>query len=241
MRAILMAAGIGSRLKMATRGPKCVLDVGGMPLVRHTVTMLLEHGISVAIVVGYHYEMVMKALEGLHVQYYYNPFYKVTNSMASLWFAREFIDPKEDLILGNADVYWDEDVLDLLLSDERDAVMLSDVSRVDKGDFFFRTENGRIIDYGKELKREERDCEYVGLARLKTAFLSHFKKHIDTCVEDELYTFWWENVLYRYGREYPIYALDVEGRFWGEIDYVTDYERILEYVNAGVGRKILQQ
>ncbi len=230
MRAILMAAGIGSRLNRPTREPKCVLKVGGEPLIRHTVRMLLGHGVKVAVVVGYRYEMVMKALEGLKVKYYFNPFYRVTNSMASLWFAREFIDPKEDLILGNADVYWDEDVLGLLLSDERDAVMLTDVARVDVGDFFFKTENGRVVSYGKELKREERDCEYVGLARIKSDFLNRFKQRMDKCVEDELYSFWWENVLYSYIDDYPIYALDVGGRFWGEIDYAEDYERILAHV-----------
>ena len=106
MKAILMAAGVGSRLSRAVRKPKCVLDVNGTPLVRHTVEMLLEHNISVAVVVGYQREMVYEALKGLDVKYYFNPFYKVTNSMASLWFARDFIDESEDIILGNADVFW---------------------------------------------------------------------------------------------------------------------------------------
>jgi len=113
------------------------------------------------VVVGYKREMVIEALEGLDVTFYYNPFYRATNSMASLWFARDFMDANDDLILGNADVFWDQDILDLLTSDEREAVMLSDISRVDVGDYFFRTENERIVAYGKELTREERDCEFA--------------------------------------------------------------------------------
>ena len=50
------------------------------------------------------------------------------------------------------------------------------------------------------------------------------------CIEDELYHLWWENVLYNYSKEYPVYALDVEDRFWGEIDYIEDYERILNHI-----------
>ena len=95
--------------------------------------------------------------------------------------------------------------------------------------YFFRTQDGIIVAYGKELKREERDCEYVGLARLKAGFIEGFKKRVDNCVSRELYDLWWENVLYIYSGEYPVHVQDVDGRFWGEIDYVSDYNRILEH------------
>ena len=232
MKAILLAAGVGSRLSRAVSKPKSVLDVNGEPLIRHTVRMLQRNNIEVAVVVGFMKEKVFEALEGLNVEFYYNPFYKVTNSMGSLWLARDFINPDEDLILGNADVFWDQDVLDLLLADERNAVMLSDESRVDVGDYFFKTENGRILQYGKELTREERDCEYVGIAKLKANFVSCFTDRIEKSVEDELYNMWWENVLYNYSRQYPVYALDVGSCFWGEIDYIEDYQRILDHVNS---------
>ena len=237
MKTILMAAGIGSRLSRVITKPKCVLEVDNTPLIRHTVQMLLRQGIEIAVVVGYKREMIYEALQGLDVHFYFNPFYKVTNSMGSLWFAREFIDSEQDIILGNADVFCDDDILELLLSDQRDAVMLSDASRVDVGDYFFKTENERIVAYGKELIRENRDCEYVGLARLKANFLDGFKTRIDECIEDELYTMWWENILYNYSMMYPVYALDVNGRFWGEIDYIEDYERILNHLRAQKEKK----
>ncbi len=232
MKAILLAAGVGSRLSRATPSPKSVLDVGGMPLIRHTVEMLMRNNIDVTIVVGFMKEMVYEALNGLDVNYCYNPFYKVTNSMGSLWLARNYISPGEDLILGNADVYWDQDILDLLLNDNRDAVMLADKSRVEVGDYFFKTHDSKIILYGKDLQLNERDCEYVGIAKLNANFVGGFKERINRCIEDELYHLWWENVLYNYSKEYPVYALDVGDCFWGEIDYIEDYQRIVDYVNA---------
>lgn len=232
MRAILMAAGVGSRLGQSVNQPKCTLDVNGEPLIRHTVRMLKANNIDVAIVVGYKKEMVMDALEGLNVTYFYNPFYKVTNSMGSLWFAKDFIDAKKQLILGNADVYWNQDILDMLVSDNRDAVMLSDASRVDCGDYFFQIEQDRIVQYGKHLTRENRDSEYVGLAKLNASFLPGFKKRLEQCVENEIYNMWWENVLYQYSKQIPVYALDVSGHFWGEVDYMNDYDRILNYVKG---------
>ena len=58
MRAILMAAGVGSRLSRSVKKPKCVLDVDEMPLIRHTVAMLRQYDIDCAVVVGYCREMV---------------------------------------------------------------------------------------------------------------------------------------------------------------------------------------
>ena len=42
---------------------------------------------------------------------------------------------------------------------------------------------------------------------------------------------WWENVLYEMTRERDVYVQDVGGRFWAEVDYIEDYERILEHRN----------
>ena len=37
MKAILMAAGMGTRIATKTNEPKCLLDIGNGPLIRHTV------------------------------------------------------------------------------------------------------------------------------------------------------------------------------------------------------------
>jgi len=233
MKAILMAAGIGSRLSRVVNKPKSILDIDGIPLIRRTVSLLQNAGIEVAVVVGYKKELISNALDGLNVTLFHNPFYRVTNSMGSLWLAKEFISPNEPLILGNADVFWTEDILDLLTNDQRDAVMLSDKTRVDVGDFFFQTDsNNAIVAYGKTLERHERDCEYVGLAKLSASFVNGFIQRLEKCVENEEYTLWWENVLYHHNSEFPIYALDVDGRFWGEIDYIEDYERIVNHIKT---------
>ena len=160
MKAILLAAGKGSRIsKNIPPIPKCTLDVGGQPLVLRTIQMLEKHGIACAVVTGYRHENIDEVLKDTNVKIYYNPFYDVTNSIGSLYFAKDFIDPNQDLLLGNADVFWTDDILDEILAAKEEVVMLSDRTRADDGDYFFGTENGIIRRYGKELKRGQRDCE----------------------------------------------------------------------------------
>ena len=90
MKAILLAAGRGTRISRIIKEiPKSTLPVDGTPLIRRSVTMLLDRNIKPIVCVGYCKEKIYEALEGLDVEYYYNPFYDVTNSIASLWFARK--------------------------------------------------------------------------------------------------------------------------------------------------------
>jgi choline kinase len=188
--------------------------------------------------VGYQSGVIFKALEGLPVTYYNNPFYDVTNSIASLWFARGAIGG-ESLIL-NADVFFQDDILGLILNSEHDATMLVDKTRVLMGDYFFRTtENGCIEKYGKELPLSERSSEYVGIAKISSAFAPAFLARLDRLVGEQRHASWWEDVLYSFAenKEKDIYTLDVEGRFWAEIDYFDDYERILKFIEKTDGSK----
>ena len=232
MKAILMAAGVGSRISRSVNKPKSTLEVDGVPLITRTVDMLLSKGIEVAVVVGFKSDDVRKALDGRDVHFYENPFFRVTNSMASLWFARDFLCD-DDLILANADVFWGEGIYESLMSDEDDIVMLADVSRANVGDYFFKVKGGLLVSYGKDLLPEDRDTEYVGMAKLKRDIVPRFKSNLEEMVGHERYDLWWENVLYEHISEMPVHIKDVSDYFWAEIDYIDDYERILEYLRTG--------
>ena len=229
MKAILLAAGLGSRLARNLEQPKSTFEVGGVPLLYRTVSMLKDNGIAVSIVVGYKKEYIFDVLKEFDIKYYYNPFYRVTNSMASLWFAREELTDGEDVILANADVFWEQGILDILLNDKHDAVLLGDRSKIDVGDYFFNTDGDRLVAYGKELDISERTCEYVGLAKISAGFVSTFAGNLQTLLDKEQYHLWWENALYEYNKKYPVFIEDVDGKFWGEIDSIQDYNRICTY------------
>lgn len=227
--AILMAAGCGTRISRKINNYcKCTLDIGGISLIRYTVRMLIEHGINVHVVVGYDAERVIKALEGLPVTFHRNYFYSITNSLVSLWFAKEALSG-DVVILGNADVYWEEALLKQLLADNRDNVMLCDTSRVEVGDYLFRVEDNKVVAYGKGNNCQGANCEYVGLAAIRGDMILQFRERLEQMVQNQHHGFWWEEVLYSMIRERPIWTKDVAGTFWAEIDYIEDYGRILEY------------
>ncbi len=228
MNAILMAAGRGTRISRSISDScKCALDIGGIPLIRHTVTMLLNHDIQPHIVVGYQQEQVRTALPGLPAVFWENPFYSVTNSLASLWWAREAL-VGDRVILGNADVFWEENLLTPLLDDPRDIVMLCDSSRVEQGDYLLRTENGAIKAYGK-VTVPGANSEYVGLAKVRGELIQTARATVEAMVKEQRHTCWWEQVFYDMTPRRDVWALDIAGSFWAEIDFIEDYQRVLAY------------
>jgi len=228
-KAILMAAGRGTRIsRQVSEKCKCTLGIGGISLIRHTVQMLLDHGIEVHLVVGFNKRQIRNSLVGLDVHYHENVFYSITNSLASLWFAREELTGDE-IILGNADVFWENNLLSILLEDKRDCVMLCDTSRVEEGDYLFNVTDGRVIGNGKGTDCPGANSEYVGLAKIQGDMIPKFREQLERLIEAQRCGDWWEQVLYNIKSEKPIWARDIAGHFWAEIDFIEDYERILEY------------
>lgn len=130
----------------------------------------------------------------------------------------------------NADVFCSNKIFDDIIDDKHDVIMLVDKSRINVGDYFFKTANDCIKKYGKNLPLEERSGEYVGISKICKSFLPIFIKRLDTIISHQEHGKWWEDVLYSFTEERDICTLDVNGEFWAEVDYYDDYERILNYV-----------
>ena len=234
MKALIFAAGRGTRISRYLGGnPKCTVDVGGEALIHYTVRLLKKHGVrEVALVVGYRQQAVRDALRDLDVHFYVNPFFDVTNSIASAWFARDFLS-RDELLFMNGDVFLEEALLkDLLVQECAGSVLFSDETRKEEADYKLYYENGRLLKYGKELTGNDVTGEYIGVARIDDGFVPQFSKKLDDMIAAQQHGVWWENVLYSLSDRQYVEVRDVAGRFWAEVDYIEDYERISAFVKA---------
>ena len=132
-KAIILAAGIGDRLRPFTdTTPKCLAPVGGVPLLVNALTHLAAVGIREAvIVVGHHkeviYERIGQTFEEMTVSYIEAADYDTTNNISSLWLARDHL--VEDVLLLEADVFFERALLSRLLSQGDGDDNLAAVSR----------------------------------------------------------------------------------------------------------------
>lgn len=237
MKALLLAAGRGTRISRYLDGnPKCTVELGnGQKLIEYTVQMLKRKGIKeIALATGYRHQVIERLLANTGVQFYYNPFFDVTNSIASMWFARDFLCD-DDILIMNADVFAEECVYDTLLASEKNPVLAFDSSRKEEADYKFYCPNGIVEKYGKELIGDEISGEYVGLAVLRRDYIGHFARKMEEMIQEQKHGLWWENVLYSMSATEKIFVEDINGMFWAEVDYIEDYNRIKAYVNVSIG------
>lgn len=154
MKVLILAAGRGTRISRYLSGkPKCTVDIGGgQCLIEYTIDLLHSRGIQdIGIVLGYEAQVIREVLADKGVSFFYNPFYDVTNSIASAWFAKEFLTG-DDLLIMNGDVYLEEKLLDRILAQGRSPVMFADESRRETADYKFFYEDGIL----KNMERADR-------------------------------------------------------------------------------------
>ena len=95
--------------------------------------------------------------------------------------------------------------------------------------YFFLCEDGILKKFGKELTRQERNCEYVGICVLRRDWVLRFHDQLCRMIESGEYDLWWENVLYSLADKEKIRVVDVDGIFWSEVDTIADYKRVLAH------------
>lgn len=179
MQAIILAAGMGKRLKNLTaENTKCMIKVNGVTLIERMLRQLEKLHLSrIVIVVGYKGENLISYIDSLNIQtpviFVNNPIYDKTNNIYSLFLAREYLC-REDTILLESDLIFDDSVLATLLEDKRETLALVDKyeSWMD-GTCLKLTEDDRIKSFipGKKLNFEDR-AEYF-----KTVNIYKFGKH----------------------------------------------------------------
>ena len=240
MKAIIMAAGIGSRLKKQLGNqPKCCTPVGEEILVERMLRLLAGKGVhDVALVLGYQSEVVIGRLRGkTPARFYLNPFFNVTNSIASLWFAREELDGQDDVMILNGDLFFEPGLLDTVLASREEVVMFADPRRVHEADYRFAYDHGLLRRYGKNLSDAESTGEYIGIARLQRGFVGTFRAGLEVLIAAQQHTLWWEDVLYNLcATRRPIHIAEVTDAFWAEVDYIEDYDRIQAFLRNSAGQ-----
>jgi len=244
MKAIIMAAGVGSRLqKQLGHQPKCCTEFNGEALIERMLRLLGDKGIvDVALVLGYHSEAVIARLRGkTTARIYINPFFNLTNSIASLWFAREELDGQDDVVIFNGDLFFEPSLLDVVIASSGEVVMLADPRRIQEADYRFTYDNGQLRKYGKNLRPEETSGEYVGIARVRRGFVGTFRAGLEVLIGAQQHNLWWEDVLYNLcATQRPIRVAEVTEAFWAEVDYIEDYERILAYLRNSLPQPLAE-
>ncbi len=237
MQAIILAAGMGRRLKELTENnTKCMVEVNGVPLIDRMLRQIEKQHLSrVVIVVGYEGEKLIEHIAGLDIDtpitYVNNPIYDKTNNIYSLFLARQYLC-QEDTLLFESDLIVEDSVIDVLVKDPRDTLALVDkYENWMDGTCVKLGEDDTIEAFvpGKKFKFEERDDYYktVNIYKFSKAFsTTYYVPFLEAYSKALGNNEYYEQVLRVITMldEPGIRAKRLEDQLWYEIDDIQDLD-----------------
>ncbi len=230
MKAIILAAGVGKRLWPVTQHrPKCLIEVGGRTLLVRYLEALAGVGIRQAvIVVGYKQEMIREAvgtgLNGIQVRYVVNDQFQ-RGSITSLWRAKPELD--DDVLLMDADVLFDREILRRLVTSSHPTALLLDETVTQRTEECMAVVlGGRVVALTKRMpSRYDFAGEGVGFLKVRRGdietLLASLKGYVDRGQLDMEYE---DGLLEFFGQARVGYE-KIGGLPWIEIDFPEDLAR----------------
>ena len=222
-----MAAGKGLRLKLTDAEPaKCLLKVGRTTLLERQIECLKAAGISeIVVVVGFEAERIRRAC-GDQVKYVENTKFAETNSMYSLWLAREFFG--DGFVVLNADVLFHPQLLtDLLTARHEDAILVCFKNGTKYGaeEMKVKVRGGHLLDISKTMNPDEADGENVGIVKFGAAGAAVLARELETLVESGELRAWAPRAFLEFTKKRPLPVVSTRGYPWTEIDFPEDLQR----------------
>ena len=224
MKYILMVAGKGSRLQPLTlQHPKSMFKLDqNTTLIQRMVRLIqkLDEEADIVVVTGHMHKSIENELD--HVTFVYNPFYEVTNSIASLWFARKHLDA-DNIVLIDGDIVMSESLMrDIVCVPVDRPIVLVDSSIKTDGDYNVEIADDRVLVMSKDL--DSYYGEYAGLTKLDRKSAQLMKEEMENMVEEGYYDQWYENALVQliFKNDFCLYYKDICNYEWTEVDCVND-------------------
>ena len=159
MKAIILAAGQGSRLRPLTeRLPKTLVEVERKPILGYQIDALLAHGVAdIVICTGHCGERIVeyckKRYPDVRFTFVHNTEYLESNNMYSLFLAREHLHG--DLFLMNGDVVIEHGIIGGMKDLHGNAVAVDAGRYVGESMKVVIDKRGMIIDISKKIERPE--------------------------------------------------------------------------------------
>lgn len=245
MRAIIIAAGLGSRLAHhTTERPKCMVEVNGRSILSYQLDAFAQHGVDdLHVVRGYLAHRLV--VDG--ATYYYNERFRDNNILHSLFCAREAFEGP--LLTTYSDIVYTPEVVRAALDSPFDIGLIVDRQwakayegrqdhPVEQAELV-EVEGDRIVRVGKKVGPEQAVGEFIGLAYYSqrgAALMAQAWDEVRATYADEdpfhhaaqfkkAYLTDLFNELIARGAHLGVIPIDGQ---WREIDTVEDLERVTQ-------------
>ena len=231
IKAIILAAGVGSRIKPLTDNcPKSLLKVGRETILNRMLTNIQKSGINeVVFVLGYLEEQIKNYVKtqfpDLIAHFVRNDRYSETNTGFSLMLAMDLIKDS-DFVKFDADVVFDKQILkDLIASEYTNCLCVDKNINLDAEEIkVIIDDENKVIKASKKVDPKDAAGESIGIEKISSETAKLLFAELKTMMEDEQnHQEYYEGAYERLiEKNVPFYTLDVSGLKWTEIDTKED-------------------
>ena len=244
-KALVIAAGLGSRLKKHTENlPKCMLDFGGKTLLQRQLDSYKKNGIKdISLIRGYKKEKIN--YKG--IRYFENNDYENNNILNSIFYAEKVING--NIIISYSDILFDPSVVRRTLNSDHDISVVVDIDwrgyyvgrkdhPISEAENVIFNSNNEVVKIGKiNTENQEVHGEFIGMIKLSNRGTEIFKEHFH-----RLKKIYWNKPFQRaiiFQKAYltdfiqelvdigiKVHCVIIESG-WKEIDTVEDYKKAL--------------
>jgi len=236
LKAVILAAGIGSRLGNLTKDkPKCMLPIiGDKLLIDYQIEKLKEHGIhekDIFVIGGYQFNMLKRYLSKRNVNVIFNPKFKEWNNIYSFFLINDIsaITNNDNFLLLNSDTLFHKDILKYLVGCPKSNCVVLDVyKKLGKEEMKVLVKGEKIVRFGKDIPESLATGEYIGLAKFKKSELILLFDTINKLIKTGKTNIWYEIAFNYVLDKINVGYIDTQAKPWIEIDTVEDYEKAKE-------------
>lgn len=242
MQALMLAAGMGKRLKKYTKNnTKCMLKVYDKTLIERAVEALLEAGVKkFVIVIGYEGENLKRFLleecknpkiKEMQFKFINNDVYDKTNNIYSLSLAKEEL-AKDDTILLESDLIYDYELIKRIVnSKDENLVSVAKYKQWMDGTVIKTDSDNNVLEFieKKNFSYKEIDQYYktvnvykFGKSFINKEFIPFLESYIKAYGENEYYELVLKIIAHL--SRCQLKALDVSDIDWYEIDDAQDLD-----------------
>jgi choline kinase len=239
MRVIIPAAGRGTRLLPHTSDrPKCLVPVGGVPILERLLGQLYEvGGVEVVCVLGYRGELLERHVDPLvrrpPVTYIRNEDYRTTDNIVSLWATVPLWDG--EVVVIDSDVVMADRLVESVVRGGGDAMVVDAERPPEQMDMKVELRHGAVWHLDKALPAERVGAEFFGVSRWSAEGAADLARQLAEMIRAGTTDTWYPYAIRQLAKRRrirPIYARSEE---WIEVDSVADLATADATARARVG------
>jgi len=230
MKAIILSAGQGKRLSPLTdTRPKCLVELSGRSVLSWQLRHLASAGVTEAVVVtgfaadAVEAEIAGLDLPGIKVRTLFNPFFSVTDNLATCWMARA--EMTGDFLILNGDTLFEPAIAKSLLAAPPAAITVT-INRkdgYDADDMKVQSEGLALRDIGKTI--ETYDAESIGFLRFDAVGGALFVRTVEAAMRmPQSLRRWYLSIIAEIAKAHDeaVRVHSIEGLQWAEMDVPED-------------------